>query len=104
MQGARHTFAEAMGKNVANPTAMLLCSANMLKHAGLDEYSELIKGAVFRVIKAGKVSDNSSHALIACIATPLVDMHGRYMRWVSGSAIIFRCCGSNRWENTFSKY
>ncbi|XP_018015956.1 isocitrate dehydrogenase [NAD] subunit beta, mitochondrial isoform X1 [Hyalella azteca] len=54
-QGARHTFAEGMGKNVANPTAMLLCSANMLKHAGLDQYSAIIKGAVDKVIKAGKV-------------------------------------------------
>jgi hypothetical protein len=55
LQGARHTFAEGMGKNVANPTAMLLCSANMLKHAGLDQYSAIIKGAVDKVIKAGKV-------------------------------------------------
>jgi len=54
-QGARHTFAEAMGKNVANPTAMLLCSANMLKHAGLNRYSEMIRGSVEKVIRSGKV-------------------------------------------------
>merc|ERR1719259_1551349 len=28
--GARHPFAQAVGKNIANPTAMLLTSANML--------------------------------------------------------------------------
>ena len=58
-QGARHTFAEGMGKNVANPTAMLLCAANMLSHAGLDNYSEMITSAVDRVIKSGKVSHAS---------------------------------------------
>jgi len=31
-QGARHPFSQAMGRNIANPTAMLLSSANMLKH------------------------------------------------------------------------
>lgn len=31
-QGARHPFAQAVGRNIANPTAMLLSSANMLRH------------------------------------------------------------------------
>ena len=31
-QGARHTFAQMAGRNVANPVAMLLCSCDMLKH------------------------------------------------------------------------
>lgn len=31
-QGARHPFAQAVGRNIANPTAMLLSAANMLKH------------------------------------------------------------------------
>ncbi|XP_059506769.1 isocitrate dehydrogenase [NAD] subunit beta, mitochondrial isoform X3 [Stegostoma tigrinum] len=30
--GARHPFSQAMGRNIANPTAMLLSSANMLRH------------------------------------------------------------------------
>jgi len=54
-QGARHTFAEASGKNVANPTAMLLCAANMLQHCGLDAHGERITRAVNTVIKTGKV-------------------------------------------------
>lgn len=54
-QGARHTFSEAVGKNVANPTAMLLCSAKMLRHVNLSHYSEQIVTAVARVLKAGKI-------------------------------------------------
>lgn len=32
LQGARHPFAQAVGRNIANPTAMLLSAANMLRH------------------------------------------------------------------------
>lgn len=54
-QGARHTFGEAAGKNMANPTAMLLCAANMLNHVGLDTHGERLTRAVNTVIKAGKI-------------------------------------------------
>lgn len=54
-QGARHTFSEAVGKNVANPTAMLLCAAKLLRHANLQNYSDQITNAINRVLKAGKV-------------------------------------------------
>lgn len=53
--GARHTFSEAVGKNVANPTAMLLCSAKLLRHVNLHNYSDMITNAINRVLKAGKV-------------------------------------------------
>ncbi|GLH10004.1 Probable isocitrate dehydrogenase [NAD] subunit alpha, mitochondrial [Gryllus bimaculatus] len=53
--GARHTFSEAVGKNVANPTAMLLCGAKMLSHVNLQYYSDMIRNAISRVLKAGKV-------------------------------------------------
>lgn len=53
--GARHTYSEAVGKNVANPTAMLLCSAKMLSHVNLQYYNDMIRNAVNRVLKAGKV-------------------------------------------------
>lgn len=56
-QGARHTFSEAVGKNVANPTAMLLCGAKMLNHINMQFYGDMIRGAVERVLKAGKVPD-----------------------------------------------
>ena len=54
-QGARHPFAQAVGRNIANPTAILLSSANMLKHMHLDFHSQLVEDAVCKVIKAGKV-------------------------------------------------
>ncbi|XP_077283975.1 isocitrate dehydrogenase [NAD] subunit beta, mitochondrial isoform X1 [Arctopsyche grandis] len=53
--GARHTFSEAVGKNVANPTAILLCAVNLLTHINLPQYSTMLKTAVDRVLKAGKV-------------------------------------------------
>ncbi|XP_043824883.1 isocitrate dehydrogenase [NAD] subunit beta, mitochondrial-like [Dromiciops gliroides] len=53
--GARHPFAEAVGRNIANPTAMLLSSSNMLKHLSLEYHSKMIAEAVKKVIKVGKV-------------------------------------------------
>ncbi|ETN62153.1 isocitrate dehydrogenase [Anopheles darlingi] len=53
--GARHTFAEGVGKNIANPTAMLLCSSKMLRHVNLLPYSQMIFQAVQNVLRAGKV-------------------------------------------------
>lgn len=55
LQGARHTFSEAVGKNVANPTAMLLCAAKMLTHVNLKHYGDMIRSAVNKVLTAGKV-------------------------------------------------
>ena len=54
-QGARHAFAEAVGKNIANPTATLLSACNMLKHIHQEYYALLIQDAIHRVIKAGRV-------------------------------------------------
>ncbi|KAK6618670.1 Isocitrate dehydrogenase [NAD] subunit beta, mitochondrial [Polyplax serrata] len=53
--GARHTYSEAVGKNVANPTAMLLCAAKMLNHVNLQHYSDMIKNAISTVLQEGKV-------------------------------------------------
>lgn len=62
--GARHSYAEAVGKNIANPTAMLRASSNMLRHINLHYYSRLIDDALTRVIRAGKVRtrDMGGHA------------------------------------------
>lgn len=54
-QGARHTFQEAVGKNVANPTAMLLCGTKLLRHINLPTYSEMISNAINKVLTDGKV-------------------------------------------------
>jgi len=53
--GARHSFSEGAGKNVANPTAMLLSAANMLEHASLNQYGDRIRNAVTKVLGDGKV-------------------------------------------------
>ncbi|XP_058061603.1 isocitrate dehydrogenase [NAD] subunit beta, mitochondrial isoform X2 [Anopheles bellator] len=53
--GARHTFAEGVGKNIANPTAMLLCSSKMLRHVNLLPYSQMIFQAVQNVLRSGKI-------------------------------------------------
>ncbi|ELT90447.1 hypothetical protein CAPTEDRAFT_173223 [Capitella teleta] len=53
--GARHAAAEMAGRDQANPTGMLLCAANMLSHMNLGYYSSLIRNAVEKTIKAGKV-------------------------------------------------
>ncbi|EDW67330.1 isocitrate dehydrogenase [NAD] subunit beta, mitochondrial [Drosophila virilis] len=53
--GARHTFAQAVGKNLANPTAMLMCGTKMLRHINLPTYSEVIQNAINQVLKEGKV-------------------------------------------------
>ncbi|GFX21519.1 probable isocitrate dehydrogenase subunit beta, mitochondrial [Trichonephila clavipes] len=53
--GARHTFGHAVGKNIANPTAMLFCAVGMLRHVNLVYYANLIAEAVENVLKEGKV-------------------------------------------------
>ncbi|XP_003411667.1 isocitrate dehydrogenase [NAD] subunit beta, mitochondrial isoform X2 [Loxodonta africana] len=53
--GARHPFAQAVGRNIANPTAMLLSASNMLRHLNLEYHSTVIADAVKKVIKVGKV-------------------------------------------------
>ena len=53
--GARHTYSEAVGKNVANPTAMILCAVKLLRHVNLKRYSEQVKDALNRVLNDGKV-------------------------------------------------
>ncbi|XP_048486566.1 probable isocitrate dehydrogenase [NAD] subunit beta, mitochondrial isoform X2 [Plutella xylostella] len=54
-QGARHVFSGAVGKNIANPTAMLMASANLLAHVNLSTYSRQLKQAVYTVLTDGKV-------------------------------------------------
>ncbi|CAB3227660.1 unnamed protein product [Arctia plantaginis] len=54
-QGARHVFAGAVGRNIANPIAMLRASANLLAHINLHSYSRMIKDAINKVLQDGKV-------------------------------------------------
>ncbi|XP_075986498.1 isocitrate dehydrogenase [NAD] subunit beta, mitochondrial isoform X2 [Anticarsia gemmatalis] len=54
-QGARHIFSGAVGKNIANPTAMIRASANLLAHVNLHSYCRMIKNAINKVLTDGKV-------------------------------------------------
>lgn len=42
------------GKNLANPTALLLSSVMMLQHMGLNSYAEKIQKAIFQTVAEGK--------------------------------------------------
>ncbi|KAL5345581.1 isocitrate dehydrogenase (NAD(+)) idh1 [Pseudogymnoascus australis] len=53
--GCRHVGLDIKGKDQANPTAMLLSGAMMLRHLGLDEHANRISKAVYDVIAAGQV-------------------------------------------------
>uniref|UniRef100_A0A7J8DHG5 Isocitrate dehydrogenase [NAD] subunit, mitochondrial n=1 Tax=Rousettus aegyptiacus TaxID=9407 RepID=A0A7J8DHG5_ROUAE len=67
--GARHPFAQAVGRNIANPTAMLLSASNMLRHLNLEYHSNMIADAVKKVIKVGK--------LLHVVAVGADTRHGR---------------------------
>lgn len=54
LQGARHTFGSGVGKNIANPTAMLLCAVKMLRHVNLHDYATRLEDALLDVIANGK--------------------------------------------------
>lgn len=43
------------GQNKANPTALLICAINMLKHIGEVEAAERIEKSLYKVIKQGNV-------------------------------------------------
>jgi len=52
--GARHTYAQMAGRNVANPTAMILAGVDMLEHMNLGFYANMIKEALEKTISEGK--------------------------------------------------
>src|SRR6202140_2316982 len=49
------TAPDIAGKNIANPTALLLSGIAMLRHLGLMQNAAVIENAIARVIKEGKV-------------------------------------------------
>ncbi|XP_065071444.1 isocitrate dehydrogenase [NAD] subunit beta, mitochondrial-like [Rhopilema esculentum] len=52
--GARHTFAQMAGRNVANPVAMLLCASDMLEHLHLFKHGRMVRNAVLETLSKGK--------------------------------------------------
>lgn len=53
--GCRHVGKNIMGRNEANPTAMLLSAVSMLTHLGLDDKARQITQAIDAVIRDGTV-------------------------------------------------
>ena len=54
-QGTRHLARSIAGKQQANPTALLLSSAMMLRHLGLPYFARVVQNGVFKTIGEGKV-------------------------------------------------
>ena len=52
--GCKHTFAEGVGKNLANPAAILLSTAKMLEHLGLSEHAIKLRTGIHKVLSEGK--------------------------------------------------
>ncbi|KAI6191775.1 Isocitrate dehydrogenase [NAD] subunit, mitochondrial [Aphelenchoides bicaudatus] len=72
---SRHSFKEGVGRQIANPTAMILCCANMLNHLHLQEYGQALNKAVIKTIKDGKVKtqDMGGYATTRDLAFAVVD-------------------------------
>ncbi|KAI3639129.1 hypothetical protein MIR68_002659 [Amoeboaphelidium protococcarum] len=52
--GCRHVGKDIQGRNLANPTSMILSSVMMLRHLGLEVEAERISSAVMKVLSQGK--------------------------------------------------
>ncbi|TGZ62162.1 hypothetical protein CRM22_007595 [Opisthorchis felineus] len=53
--GTRHSYAEASGRDIANPTAILLASCDLLRHINLNEHATKLESAIYKVVKSGQV-------------------------------------------------
>jgi len=53
-QGMPHSGMSIAGKNIANPTSMLLSSIMMLRYLGLPRFADQISSAVNEVLTQGK--------------------------------------------------
>uniref|UniRef100_A0A914XCP3 Isocitrate dehydrogenase [NAD] subunit, mitochondrial n=1 Tax=Plectus sambesii TaxID=2011161 RepID=A0A914XCP3_9BILA len=73
--GSRHSFQEALGRQIANPTAMILCCANLLKHLHLHAHGDALFKAVEKVIRDGKVKtrDLGGYASTSDFAYAVID-------------------------------
>lgn len=53
--GTRHSYAEASGRDIANPTAILLASCDLLRHINLNEHAAKLESAIYKVVESGQV-------------------------------------------------
>ncbi|RDD36696.1 putative isocitrate dehydrogenase [NAD] subunit beta, mitochondrial [Trichoplax sp. H2] len=63
-QGARHSFGQGAGKDVANPTGFIISAVAMLRHMNLHTYADAIYNGLMKVIKNKKIKtiDMGGHA------------------------------------------
>lgn len=54
--GCRHVGLDITGKNVANPTAMILSAVKLLEHLGLQEHADRIENATKSVLADGQIT------------------------------------------------
>ncbi|KAF2876461.1 isocitrate dehydrogenase subunit 1 mitochondrial precursor [Massariosphaeria phaeospora] len=52
--GCRHVGLDIKGKDQANPSALVLSAAMMLRHLGLDDHADRIAQSIYKVIEDGK--------------------------------------------------
>ena len=77
-QGARHSATGMMGRDAANPTAILLAAAKMLRHMHLEFHAKIIQDSVEKVIKTGKVSEHLYEIEFPMNHRALVQLAPRY--------------------------
>jgi len=53
--GTRNTGTYVAGRNIANPSAMLNASCDLLDHLGLTQHSQIIRGALVKTLTEDKV-------------------------------------------------
>jgi isocitrate dehydrogenase (NAD+) len=53
--GTRNTGTSIAGKNIANPTAMLNASVDMLRHLGHTSYADVIAEAIYKTLSVDKI-------------------------------------------------
>ncbi len=72
---ASHSYAHAVGRNVANPTAVLLSSVNMLQHMNLPRHAKVVGDAVDKTLRFGKVrtKDLGGHATTNQFLQAIID-------------------------------
>lgn len=54
-QGTRHKAKDIAGKNIANPTALMLASALMLRHLNLPCFADMVENGVMKTLEQGLV-------------------------------------------------
>ncbi|CAH8437359.1 unnamed protein product [Dicrocoelium dendriticum] len=52
--GTRHSYTAASGRDIANPTAILLATCRLLRHINLTEYGNRLESAVHQVLRSGQ--------------------------------------------------